>query len=67
VDAFTILRIAGHRSITASQRFTPPPEAMERAFERLQLAGKSADTQAENEAKRLQPLQHPLHSTERRL
>jgi hypothetical protein len=37
VDAFTIMRIAGH-SITVSQRYVhPTPEAMERAFERLQL------------------------------
>jgi integrase len=38
VDAFTIMRIAGHSSITVSQRYVhPSPEAVERAFERLQL------------------------------
>ena len=40
VDAFTIMRIAGHSSIVVSQRYIhPTPEAMERAFERLQLSG----------------------------
>jgi integrase len=37
VDAFTIMRIAGHSSITVSQRYVhPSPEAVERAFLRLQ-------------------------------
>lgn len=37
VDAFTIMRIAGHSSIVVSQRYIhPTPEAVERAFERLQ-------------------------------
>ena len=41
VDAFTIMKIAGHSSITVSQRYVhPSPEAVERAFERLQLSGK---------------------------
>jgi hypothetical protein len=40
VDAFTIMRIAGHSSIVVSQRYIhPTPEAVERAFERLQLSG----------------------------
>lgn len=39
VDAFTIMRIAGHSSIVISQRYIhPTPEAVERAFERLQLS-----------------------------
>jgi integrase len=38
VDASTIMRIAGHSSIIVSQRFVDPiPEAVERAFERMQL------------------------------
>ncbi len=42
VDAFTIMRIAGHSSIVVSQRYIhPTPEAVERAFERLQLSGAS--------------------------
>jgi len=37
VDAFTIMRVAGHSSITVSQRYVhPSPEAVERAFQRLQ-------------------------------
>ena len=47
VDAFTIMRIAGHSSITVSQRYVhPSPEAVDRAFQRLEalngdsLAGK---------------------------
>ena len=37
VDAFTIMRIAGHSSITVSQRYIhPTPEALERAFEKLE-------------------------------
>ena len=52
VDAFTIMRIAGHSSIVVSQRYIhPTPEAVERAFERLQLHG----TGLEIEAKRLPP------------
>jgi integrase len=43
VDAFTIMRIAGHSSITVSQRYVhPTPEAVERAFERLQLSDERA-------------------------
>lgn len=35
-DAFTIMRIAGHSSVTVSQRYVhPTPENMERAFGRL--------------------------------
>ncbi|MFY9936033.1 MAG: tyrosine-type recombinase/integrase [Silvibacterium sp.] len=52
VDAFTIMRIAGHSSIVVSQRYIhPTPEAVERAFERLQLSGDFA----ENGPKRLPP------------
>ena len=44
VDAFTIMRIAGHSSIVVSQRYIhPTPEAVERAFERLQLSGKGPE------------------------
>jgi integrase len=52
VDAFTIMRFAGHSSITVSQRYIhPTPEAVERAFERLQLSA----ARPENQAKRLPP------------
>ena len=37
VDAFTIMRIAGHSSIVVSQRYIhSTPEAVEKAFARLQ-------------------------------
>jgi hypothetical protein len=36
-DAFTIMRLAGRSSVTVSQRYVhPPPESMERAFDRLE-------------------------------
>ena len=35
-DAFTIMRIAGHSSVTVSQYLHSTQEAMERDFERLQ-------------------------------
>ena len=43
-DAFTIMRIAGHSSVTVSQRYVhPSPESLERAFEQLEaLNGKAA-------------------------
>jgi integrase len=38
VDAFTIMKIAGHSSVTVSQKYIhPSPEALERAFERLEI------------------------------
>jgi integrase len=41
VDAFTIMRIAGHSSITVSQKYVhPSDESMERAFERLEMSQK---------------------------
>ena len=52
VDAFRIMKIAAHSNITVSQRYVhPSPEAVERAFERLQLSG----TQGQNEPKVLLP------------
>ena len=54
VDAFTIMRIAGHSSITVSQRYIhPSPEAVERAFERLQ--SNTAALLLTEERKRLAP------------
>jgi hypothetical protein len=48
VDAFTIMKIAGHSSIVVSQRYVhPTPEAVESAFESLQRAAQrgKADTE----------------------
>jgi integrase len=37
IEAFTIMRIAGHSSVTISQRYVhPTPEAVETAFHRLE-------------------------------
>ena len=53
MDAFTIMRIAGHSSIVVSQRYIhPTPEAAERAFERLQLSGDFAQNQPKKTATR---------------
>jgi len=49
-EAFTIMKIAGHSSVTVSQRYVhPTPEGMERAFERLEdlNATKFAETGTE--------------------
>jgi integrase len=41
VDAFTIMKIAGHSSITISQRYVhPSPESVERAFEKLEVSNR---------------------------
>ena len=52
-DAFTIMRIAGHASVTTSQRYVhPTPEGLERAFERLEdlNAMKFQEAEAESAA-----------------
>jgi integrase len=46
VDAFTIMRIAGHSSITVSQRYVhPTSEAMERAFEKLEAFNRGSGSE----------------------
>lgn len=43
-DAFTIKRIAGHSSITVSERYVhPTPEGLERAFDRLEIFNAAAN------------------------
>jgi integrase len=42
-DAFTIMRVMGHSSVTVSQKYVhPTPEAVERAFERLEALNQKA-------------------------
>ena len=42
-DAFTIMRAMGHSTVVVSQNYVhPTPEAMERAFERLNAANEKA-------------------------
>lgn len=41
-DSFTIMRLAGHSSVTVSQRYVhPTPEAVERAFDRLEALNRT--------------------------
>jgi hypothetical protein len=42
-DAFTIMKLAGHSSVTVSQRYVhPTPEAVERGFDRLEALNRLA-------------------------
>ena len=42
-DAFTIMRIMGHSTVTVSQKYVhPTPESFERAFERLEAMNQTA-------------------------
>ena len=44
VDAFTMMKIARHSSITTSQKYShPSSEALERAFERLEASRAKRD------------------------
>jgi integrase len=48
VDTFTIMKIAGHSSITVSQRYVhPSPESLERAFEKLESLNANAGRRSE--------------------
>jgi len=70
VDAFTIMKLAGHSSVTVSQRYVhPTPQAMEDAVSRLdrmntlklESKGNSEEAVATKEIEK-QPLQFPLQS-----
>jgi integrase len=51
-DAFTIMRIAGHSSVTVSQRYVhPSPDSLERAFERLEARNAAKRESAEKVVK----------------
>jgi integrase len=59
-DAFTIKKVAGHSSVTISQRYIlPTPEGQERAFERFANLNHEAVEKAEHDAG---SLQFPLRS-----
>lgn len=50
LDAFTIMKIAGHSSVTVSQRYVhPSPESLERAFERLETLNNKGSNQSVGE------------------
>jgi hypothetical protein len=62
-DAFTIMRLAGHSSVTVSQRYVhPTPESMERAFDRLEALNSKAMERA-NGVESPQNSPHLLAST----
>jgi integrase len=55
-DAFTIMRLMGHSSVTVSQRYVhPTPEAMERAVEKLQAMNTKVAKSLRGEQKRQLP------------
>jgi len=59
-DAFTSKKVAGHSSVTISERYIhPTPEGQERAFERFANLNQTAFEKEENNA---ESLQIPLHS-----
>jgi len=59
-DAFTSKKVAGHSSVTISERYIhPTPEGQERAFERFANLNQTAFEKEENDA---ESLQIPLHS-----
>jgi integrase len=55
-DAFTIMRLMGHSSVTVSQRYVhPTPEALERAVEKLQAMNTAAAKRIAGEQERQLP------------
>ncbi len=59
-DAFTIMRIAGHSSVTVSQRYVhPTPETLERAFQRLEALNQKAAEKLSEGQKRQAPATIP--------
>jgi len=55
-DAFTIMRLMGHSSVTVSQRYVhPTPEALERAVERLESLNQRAANSLPEAPKRQLP------------
>lgn len=62
-DAFTIKKVAGHSSVTISERYIhPTPEGQERAFERFANMNEEAVENSENDSDSLQfPLQSDIN------
>jgi site-specific recombinase XerD len=55
-DAFTIMKVAGHSTVTVSQRYIhPTPETLERAFDRLEIENETAARKAEVRVKEQAP------------
>ena len=55
VEAFTIMKLAGHSSVTVSQRYVhPTPQAMERAVEQLEEMNRQAlESRSKSETRQL--------------
>jgi len=65
-DAFEIKRLMGHSSVTVSQRYVhPSPEAIERAFERLEDLNETATARLHEGKKLQQPATISATSTAR--
>ncbi|MEN6536907.1 MAG: site-specific integrase [Bryobacteraceae bacterium] len=64
-DAFTIMKIAGHSSVTVSQRYVhPSPNSMESAFERLDAlnaAERNKGQEVPKDSPKAEVLQMPKH------
>ena len=59
-DVFTIVRISGQSNVTVSQRYGhPTPEAMERAFQRLEALNEKASGRLPEAQKRRLPVTVP--------
>jgi integrase len=60
-DAFTIMKLAGHSSVTVSQRYVhPTPESVERAFDRLETLNRKALERVSGTDSPQNPPQHAL-------
>jgi hypothetical protein len=65
-SAFSIMRIAGHSSITVSQRYVhPSPESLERAFERFETMQISKALEIKESASEGVPTDSTTASTEK--
>jgi integrase len=64
-DAFTIMRVMGHSTVIVSQKYVhPTPEAVERAFERLDAMNQKAVAKLSEGSKRQLPATIPATVTE---
>jgi len=56
VDVFTIMKIAGHSSVSVSEKYVhPSSESMERAFERLQKFNREAVAKSQSIEENVEP------------
>jgi len=64
-DAFTIMRVMGHSTVTVSQKYVhPTPETVERAFERLEAMNQKAVAKLSETLKRQLPATIPAAVSE---